>query len=113
MKLHRIDWAWQEGSVNQAVEHFELRYGSVHEASWNEWLPVVLVGPPTKHIFVVQFLIAAKDSQQQKIIQQVRNELDFYLVNLGERNPWVYAKYHCNTAANVYSHVHWSCFPKR
>jgi hypothetical protein len=38
-------------------------------------------------------------------------ELDFYLVEKLERDPWAYAVYHCGTGANMYSRVHWSYFP--
>jgi len=45
------------------------------------------------------------------MIAAAGRELDFYLVEKGGANPWAYAKYHCNTAANMYSSVHWSYFP--
>jgi hypothetical protein len=52
----------------------------------------------------------------QRIIDAAREELDFYLVEHpkgfpGTGHPWGYAIYHCNTAANMYSNVHWSYFP--
>jgi hypothetical protein len=47
----------------------------------------------------------------EQMINAARKELDFYLVDKREPNPWAYAKYHCNTAANMYSKVHWSYFP--
>jgi hypothetical protein len=45
------------------------------------------------------------------MIAAAKKELDFYLVEKGEMNPWAYAQYHCSTAANMYSTVHWSYFP--
>jgi hypothetical protein len=45
------------------------------------------------------------------MINAARKDIDFYLVEKGEANPWAYAKYHCSTAANIYSKVHWLCFP--
>ena len=48
---------------------------------------------------------------------QARRQLDFYLVEHRQRfrelmgDPWSYAIYHCGTAANIYSPVHWSYFP--
>ena len=109
----RKGWAWRVGSVDRTTEHFELRYGSSDKAGWDDWLPVALVGPPSERVFVVEFLIEEKLAPQHpKIIRQVQEELDFYLVNLGERDPWAYAQYHCGTASNVYSDIHWSYFPK-
>ena len=35
-------------------------------------------------------------------------ELRYYLLDKGEPDPWNYAQYHCITAANLYSAVHWS-----
>jgi hypothetical protein len=45
-----------------------------------------------------------------EIISRVQQELDFYLVELREANPWAYAVYHCGTSANMYSKIHWSYF---
>ena len=41
----------------------------------------------------------------------VTKELTFYLVEKGEKDPWRYAIYHCGTASNIYSQVHWGYFP--
>ncbi len=41
-----------------------------------------------------------------------KTELNFYLVEKGEPDPWAYAKYHCTTASNLYSSVHWSYYPE-
>ncbi len=46
------------------------------------------------------------------MVAYARKSLDFYLVGLNKPDPWAYAIYHCNTAANMYSEVHWSYFPK-
>lgn len=50
------------------------------------------------------------DGGHTEAIDDVRRELDFYLVSKGEPDPWVYAQYHCGTASNVYFNVHWSFF---
>ena|SRR6266480_2165659 len=65
-------------------------------------LPIALIGKPTNHVFPVSWLMTPIDA--------ARKELDFYLADKHEANPWAYAKYHCNTAANMYSKVHWSYF---
>lgn len=107
------DWQWREGPVDRADEHFELRYGSYEQGSWNDWLPVAVVGRPTGRIFPVQFLIAEDDRPRHiEAIQSVKEELDLYLVEERELDPWDYAQHHCGTAANFYSPVHWSHIPK-
>ena len=39
-------------------------------------------------------------------------ELNFYLVELRNENPWDYAIYHCGTASNMYSTTRWAYYPK-
>ncbi len=94
-------WQWREGAVDRCQDHFELRYGSADASG--DWLPVALVGPASRQSFVVEFLIDRADENHQEIVKEVVGELDFYLVAKGEPDPWTYAKYHCGTAANVYS----------
>jgi hypothetical protein len=77
---------------------------------WGESaLPVALVGKPAGKLFPVEFLqVAALDqSEYERIKLAVRKELPFYLVEEGEKDPWKYAIYHCDTASNIYSDVHW------
>jgi hypothetical protein len=66
-----------------------------------------------KNVFVVEFLPASElaGTALEAGRQAVRQELDFYLVQLEEPDPWRYAIYHCTTAANIYSSVHWGYFP--
>lgn len=104
-------WRWSEGEVNRLQEHFELRYGSAEEDWWNEWLPVALVGPPSDGVFSVQFLVNEDIRRREpNILSIVTAEINFYLVELGERDPWAYLQYHCGTASNIYSRVHWAYF---
>ena len=48
------------------------------------------------------------DPAHREAAEAVAKELDFYLVEKGEVDPWVYAAYHCGTTSNVYSDVHWA-----
>jgi hypothetical protein len=48
-----------------------------------------------------------EDGVNKKRIKEAEKELNFYLIELKEPNPWKYAKYHCSTAANLYSVVWW------
>jgi hypothetical protein len=107
-------WRWREGHVNRRASHFELRYGSHDNGAWADWVPIALIGPPKTHVFTVQFLVEKTfRTRESAIMANVMDELNFYLVTKGERDPWGYARYHCSTMSNVYSSVHWSFFPGR
>ena len=104
-------WRWNEGVVDRSQPHFELRCGSAENAGWSDWEPVALVGPAVGDAFTVQFLIDQSASLGSlNLMTETRRELDFYLIELQEPDPWAYARYHCGTAANIYSAIHWSYF---
>jgi hypothetical protein len=105
-------WRWEEGAVDRADDHLELTYGDVQTQKPEAWVPVARVSRPQGAVFRVEFLVPPADPARQVMVDAVRKELDFYLVELGERDPWGYAIHHCGTAANVYSQVHWACFPR-
>jgi len=103
---------WVEGEVDTDEEHIELRYGNANESGWESWPKIALVSSPKFEVFTVQFLLAVKGVREQAIIDHVRRQLDFYLVEKREYDQWAYVQYHCGTMANVYSNVHWSFVPK-
>ena len=100
-----MKWKWQEGVVNRQQEYCEIRYGSSQKGGWDDWQPIALVAPPKQGVFLVQFLV---DDIKSDIRSQVNKELDDYLVEKNEEDPWQYIKHHSGTAANAYSYVHWS-----
>jgi hypothetical protein len=88
---------WHRGQIDKAREHIELLWakdGSV----------ICKVQPESNNSFAVQF----EDGVNKRIIREAEEELDFYLIELNEPDPWKYAKYHCTTAANLYSRVWWN-----
>jgi hypothetical protein len=101
---------WKEGRVDRTKEHFELRYGSVEDGGWSEWIPVAVVGPALGGIVQVQFLLEPGDPRNLDIVNDAAKEIQYYLINKREQNPLEYAQYHCGTSANVYSKLHWSYF---
>jgi hypothetical protein len=105
MNSGRAITQWQKGPVDRTEEHFELRYGS---ATDSDWIPAAVVGPPIAGIVNVQFLVEPEDPRNSEVVSDVAREIEFYLIDKGEPNPWWYAKYHCGTSANLYSKVHWS-----
>jgi hypothetical protein len=104
--LNRSRWKWNEGTVNPDDDHMKLTYEENPD-------PIALIAPGEGSTFIVQFLETdSKQENWKEMIRYVHRELDFFLVELREENPWAYAIYHCNTAANVYSKVHWGYYPK-
>ncbi|MGD0354323.1 MAG: hypothetical protein ABSB31_02625 [Dehalococcoidia bacterium] len=97
-KREREKWKWVKGIVNDKDDHIKIW----HVENEN---PVALLAPGQERSFVVQFLLADKpeDIQTCKIIEAVRHELDYFLIEKLEENPWAYANYHCNSGANMYS----------
>jgi predicted double-glycine peptidase len=112
MKQEKHRWRWTEGKVNTAEEHIQLRYRNARDSDWKQWPIIALLSPPKEKQFTVQFLLTGKGLKEQKMIREVRRELDDYLVKKKEENPWAYARYHCGTGANLYSKVHWVFFPR-
>jgi len=104
-------WHWSEGPVDPSDEHIELRYGSARDGGWASWLPVARISPPVDNRFHVRLLLPPDHPDYQAIRDAMKQELDFYLLEKGEPDPWGYAQYHCTTTANVYSSIHWSYFP--
>ena len=100
------EWRWAEGKVDPAHDHLGLYFRE-------EDNPIALIGQPDGNCFPVEFLVdrTATHSTVVERRRAVRAELDFYLCDVGRPNPWNYAIYHCGTAANVYSTIHWRLAP--
>ena len=109
--LKHSEWKWEESVVDAKAEHIELRLGDASSKSYKDWIPGARIGKPENQVFPVQWLIQQDSSDRGTIMQVAQRELDFYLVEKGEPNPWGYAQYHCNTTANLYSSIHWSYYP--
>ncbi len=102
-------WQWREGPVDKRFDHFELRYGDASASGGrNAWIPVAIVGLIHQALVNVEFVIDRADPRNFNIAEDVVKELKFYLGELNEPDPWHYLQYHCGTASNVYSPVHWS-----
>jgi hypothetical protein len=92
---------WVEGIVDINEEHIKIRYMD------ND--PIVLVSNSQGKI-IFQFLDSSPDDHEA--IEAITRELNFYFIELQKENPWLYAIYHCGTASNLYSKVHWAYYPK-
>lgn len=92
----RYGWRWVEGDIDPRRERLELRHrGDPSRVA-------AMVGPPRDRTFRVCLI-----SDDPEILEEIRKELDFYLLEVGGPNPWGYAIYHCGTASNAYSSVSW------
>ena len=106
---------WMEGIVDLDDEHIRITYGDVRK---NEEIILFAFVTPTvkgkEDRFTIQFvdLQDIEADRQALILRDVKKDLDYFLVEKGELYPWKYAAYHCSIAANIYSPVHWSYFPK-
>lgn len=105
--MEQPDWKWVEGVVDRDEDHIKITYGEDPE-------PIALVAPGPGRTFTVEFVMEQKllFHKDEEVLDDVRKELDFFLVELGEEDPWAYAIYHCSTASNMYSKVHWGYYPK-
>jgi len=110
MKKKQIRWKWAEGQVDPLSEHIELRYGDA-KSGYASWQPIALVGTPKNNCFPVTWIANDGTPEELDMISAAREDLDFYLLEVGGYDPWAYACYHCTTNANMYSKVHWSYFP--
>jgi hypothetical protein len=109
--MKKAIWKWMEGNVDASSEHLELRYGDAATADYESWRPAALIGKPEGKAFPVTWMLKPETPDEHEMVKKARGDLDFYLVNQGYDDPWAYACYHCRTASNVYSRVHWSYFP--
>lgn len=103
---------WVSGKVDRGKEHIKLFYGDAEKEGWDEFRQVALLSPPEGMTFNVEFVVDAKDAERDAMIEEVKHSLNYYLIELGEKNPWANALYHCGTAANMYSMVHWAYYEK-
>jgi len=108
-KSEPTGWEWKEDNVDRTAPHMKLYYGDWGESA----LRVAVLGKPVGKSVPVEFLQipALHQTEYERFKLAVMKELTFYLVEKGQKDPWKYAIYHCGTASNIYSDVHWGCFP--
>ena len=99
--------AWVEGVVDRRADHVSLSYGESQRA-------MALVAQHGRYGFTVQFLLKARRTEVRanKILDAVRRELTFSLLDVVGPDSWAFVQYHCETPANRRSSVHWTWHPK-
>lgn len=95
-----------EAAVDRSAEHLALWSDLDGESRL-----VAVVAPARRGRFTVQVLMPDDRPTVSTIIGKAIGEIEFYLYELHERDPWAYAVYHCGTTANAFSDVHWTYFP--
>jgi hypothetical protein len=111
MTKAQIQYSWEEGIVDDQKEHIDLRCGDAEKTSYEEWIPIARISKPKHHVFLVEWILIPDSPNNQIINGKARKDIDYYLVEKGEDDPWGYAQYHCNSFGNMYSTIHWSYFP--
>ncbi len=96
--------SWSEGTVDTDAEHIEIMYGDFINEGNAGLVAVARVCPgDSPQRFVVQFLLDAPNDK----VTAVRKEINYFLIELDEQDPWAYARHHCGSTGNMYGDVHW------
>lgn len=107
-RRREMPWRWTEGAVDPDLEHLELHYGNGLDSP-GSWKKIAMVGKPDRRVFPVTWLVDRGSPEAPILLQVAKQDLDFYLLDVGGHDPWGYALYHCCwTSADLYSMVHWS-----
>jgi uracil-DNA glycosylase len=101
------NWKLVNGAVDPSGDYFKIVYGDYP-------YPYVLLAKGEGKTFILQLFPGdtSSDAIFQTAIEEIAEEIKFYMLELGEIDPWAYAKYHTTTASNLYSDVHWHYFKK-
>jgi hypothetical protein len=105
--MKQWQWTWTEAKVDQSHPHIEFSYGKIDTGKSSNLTPIGLLGPPSGHVFPVQFLVSGTSPTGSSMVDKVKKEIEF-LLEYGGPHPWSYAQYQCSTTANWYGDVHWS-----
>ena len=100
------------GPVDLQKEYIELVYQEDPDSNGNDAVPVALIGRPENNVFPIRWLVETETPENKHMVDLVKRELYFYLVEKEEPDPWAYAQYRCTTASNLYSSVHWFHYPE-
>lgn len=112
MENKTYQWRWQNGEVDLRKEYIEISYEDDPDSNDNDPVPVALIGRPENNVFPIRWLVGIEAPENKNMVDLVKRELNFYLVEKEEPDPWAYAQYRCTTASNLYSSVHWAYYPE-
>ena len=98
------------GIIDRSQEHILAVYGDANQVDPEDFLPVALI-QPCPGGFTVEHILVIDDTNKKRMIEEVQEEITYFLIDNGEPDPWAYARYHCTTTSNWYSMVHWLWYP--
>jgi hypothetical protein len=95
-------------NVDARADHLRLHYGCA-DLDPAGWVLAARVGRPEGRVFPVQWLVDPQVVANKDLVEAVTRDLDFYLKDVGQPDPWSYAQYLCESSSNLYGYVHWEC----
>lgn len=99
--------------VSPHLEHFVISYGDAYSNDLGDLPKIARVSAPAGNTFYVEFLVQEQDPNNTTPILALMRELNFLILEKNEADPHAYMQYHCGTAANLYSSIHWAYHPAR
>jgi len=100
-------WQWKTGKVDKSKEHVEITYGDINKSAEKDFTTVARVSPPYEQTCTVEFLLSSENDKNSEMMKAVKKDINFYIVEKNEFDPWRYIRSHCGSTANLYSNVHW------
>jgi len=100
-------WQWKTGKVDKSKEHVEITYGDINKSAEKDFTTVARVSPPYEQTCTVEFLLSPENDKNSEMMKAVKKDINFYIVEKNEFDPWRYIRSHCGSTANLYSNVHW------
>ena len=94
-----------EGPVSENEEHIVISYGKI-DTDETPFPTVARVSAPRDGVINLEFLIDDSTTHDAEVMAAVRRQVHWLFLEKSEANPCAYAQYHCTTASNNYSRVH-------
>ena len=108
-KLNRkLNYKWQviEGIVNTSQDFIKVTYDDYS-------VPYTLLGLSRYRTVIVQYFCGERPWQKmvQKALTKIKEEIGYYLLEKGERNPWEYLIKFSSKPEDVNRPIRWQWFP--
>jgi len=91
-----MEYKITEGKVDTSKEHFLLYFSEV------KFKPYAKISKD-RDGYIVELTKIFKPYG----LTMAKKEINQYLIESQENNPWEYAKYRCRTISNVYAEIQW------
>lgn len=91
-----IEAIWHQAKVDSDKPHITLTDAATGK--------LLALATPENEGISVEF----KEQGAKEVMNELKEQLNFYFGSKQEPNPWEYAIHHCSTTANVYSNIRWA-----